>query len=98
MLCLITFQGPKEDVLYINICGWKRVPAAASYSDPVPVCGGRMEKLTEDKGTKTPSHHCYFKGFFLTKRLAFRWHLFRYALVRSLVFQVTRLLTYFVLD
>ncbi|XP_077064796.1 PIH1 domain-containing protein 2 [Siphateles boraxobius] len=41
--------GPKEDVLYINICGWKRVPAATSYSDPVPVCGGRMEKVTEEK-------------------------------------------------
>ncbi|KAK9962017.1 hypothetical protein ABG768_007403 [Culter alburnus] len=41
--------GPKEDMLYINMCGWKRVPAATSYSDPVPVCGGQMEKVTEEK-------------------------------------------------
>ncbi|KAK2881186.1 hypothetical protein Q8A67_018454 [Cirrhinus molitorella] len=42
--------GPKEGILYINMCGWKRVPAPTSYSDPVPVCGGRMETVvTEEK-------------------------------------------------
>ncbi|XP_016144228.1 PIH1 domain-containing protein 2-like [Sinocyclocheilus grahami] len=40
--------GPKEGILYINMCGWKRVPAPTSYSDPVPVCGGRMETVTEE--------------------------------------------------
>lgn len=45
----ISVLGPNEDILYINMCGWKRVPAATSYSDPVPVCGGRMEKVTEEK-------------------------------------------------
>lgn len=58
----LLFQGLKEDILYINMCSWKRVPAATSYSDTVPVYGGRMEKVTEEKGTKTPSHH-----FLLTK-------------------------------
>uniref|UniRef100_A0A673JKT6 PIH1 domain-containing protein 2-like n=1 Tax=Sinocyclocheilus rhinocerous TaxID=307959 RepID=A0A673JKT6_9TELE len=28
--------GSKEGILYINMCGWKRVPAPTSYSDPVP--------------------------------------------------------------
>ncbi|NP_001008629.1 PIH1 domain-containing protein 2 [Danio rerio] len=41
--------GANEGILYINICGWKRVPAPASDKEPVPVCGGRMEKLTEEK-------------------------------------------------
>ncbi|XP_016379357.1 PIH1 domain-containing protein 2-like isoform X2 [Sinocyclocheilus rhinocerous] len=40
--------GSKEGILYINMCGWKRVPAPTSYSDPVPVCGGRMETVTEE--------------------------------------------------
>lgn len=70
-LCLITFQGPKEDVLYINICGWKRIPASTSYSDPVPVFGGRMEKVTEEKGTETPSHHCCFQKSFFNQKTHF---------------------------
>ncbi|KAF4104026.1 PIH1 domain-containing protein 2 [Onychostoma macrolepis] len=40
---------PKEGILYINMCSWKRVPAPTSYSDPVPVCGGRLETVTEEK-------------------------------------------------
>ncbi|XP_026138913.1 PIH1 domain-containing protein 2 [Carassius auratus] len=41
--------GPKAGMLYINMCGWKRVPAPTSYSDPVPVCGGRLQTMTEEK-------------------------------------------------
>ncbi|XP_059371130.1 PIH1 domain-containing protein 2 [Carassius carassius] len=41
--------GPKEGILYINMCGWKRVPAPTSHSDPVPVCGGRLQTVTEEK-------------------------------------------------
>uniref|UniRef100_A0A8C2JJE5 PIH1 domain containing 2 n=1 Tax=Cyprinus carpio TaxID=7962 RepID=A0A8C2JJE5_CYPCA len=37
-----------EGRLYIKMCSWKRVPAPTSYSDPVPVCGGRMETVTEE--------------------------------------------------
>ncbi|RXN03999.1 PIH1 domain-containing 2-like isoform X1 [Labeo rohita] len=47
--CIRTaFLGPKKGILYINMCAWKRVPAPTSYSDPVPVCGGRMETVTEE--------------------------------------------------
>ncbi|CAL8346718.1 unnamed protein product [Arctogadus glacialis] len=42
--------GPKKGVLYVNICGWKRVPAAQDPSKPVPVCGGRLETHTEPDG------------------------------------------------
>ncbi|XP_043115212.1 PIH1 domain-containing protein 2 [Puntigrus tetrazona] len=49
--CLRTaLLEPKDGILYINVCGWKRVPAPTSYSDPVPVCGGRLETVTEEKG------------------------------------------------
>nr|XP_055052238.1 PIH1 domain-containing protein 2 [Misgurnus anguillicaudatus] len=41
--------GPKKGVLYINICSWKRVPAPDSHNNPVPVCGGRLESITEQK-------------------------------------------------
>ncbi|XP_051535856.1 PIH1 domain-containing protein 2 [Myxocyprinus asiaticus] len=41
--------GPKEGILYINMCSWKRVPAMTSHSDPVPVCVGRLESVTDDK-------------------------------------------------
>ncbi|XP_063063408.1 PIH1 domain-containing protein 2 [Engraulis encrasicolus] len=41
--------GPKPGVLYINVCCWKRVPAPSSPEQPVPVCGGRLETLTEGK-------------------------------------------------
>ncbi|KTF90385.1 hypothetical protein cypCar_00011274, partial [Cyprinus carpio] len=44
---LITFSGT-EGRLYIKMCSWKRVPAPTSYSDPVPVCGGQMETVTEE--------------------------------------------------
>ncbi|KAJ8391247.1 hypothetical protein AAFF_G00095140 [Aldrovandia affinis] len=36
---------PKEGLLYINLCGWKRVPAPKGQSDPVPVTGGRLETV-----------------------------------------------------
>ncbi|XP_043935409.1 PIH1 domain-containing protein 2 [Protopterus annectens] len=36
---------PKEDVLFINLCSWKRVPAPQSNSEPVPLGGGKMEKM-----------------------------------------------------
>ncbi|KAI7800791.1 PIH1 domain-containing protein 2 [Triplophysa rosa] len=48
--CIRTDQlGPKKGVLYVNICGWKRVPAPTSHRDPIPLCGGRLETITEQK-------------------------------------------------
>ncbi|XP_030633918.1 PIH1 domain-containing protein 2 [Chanos chanos] len=46
--CLRTsVLGSKEALLYINVCGWKRVPAPPSDTEPVPVCGGRLEMESE---------------------------------------------------
>lgn len=38
---------PEEDVLYINLCGWSRVPAPESDSAPVPLSAGKLEKVNE---------------------------------------------------
>ncbi|KAM6960541.1 PIH1 domain-containing protein 2 [Aplochiton taeniatus] len=46
--CLRTeMQGLKKGVLYINVCGWKRVPAPKDPNQPVPVCGGKLETDTD---------------------------------------------------
>ncbi|XP_062873143.1 PIH1 domain-containing protein 2 [Trichomycterus rosablanca] len=42
-------QKPEEGILYVNICGWKRVPTPTSPNKPVPVCGGRLEMVAEQK-------------------------------------------------
>ncbi|TRY90618.1 hypothetical protein DNTS_003686 [Danionella cerebrum] len=44
-----TIRGEKEGKMYINICGWKRVPAPKSDGDPIPVFGGRMETVNLEK-------------------------------------------------
>ncbi|CAB1349011.1 unnamed protein product [Coregonus sp. 'balchen'] len=47
---LIEMLEPKKGLLYINVCGWKRVPAPADENKPVPVCGGRLETDTDERG------------------------------------------------
>ncbi|XP_035240370.1 PIH1 domain-containing protein 2 [Anguilla anguilla] len=44
-------QEPKEGLLYINLCSWKRIPAPKGHSQPVPVVGGRLETLSDDSET-----------------------------------------------
>ncbi|XP_064157692.1 PIH1 domain-containing protein 2 isoform X2 [Anguilla rostrata] len=44
-------QEPKEGLLYINLCSWKRIPAPKGHSQPVPVGGGRLETLSDDSET-----------------------------------------------
>ncbi|KAM4627589.1 PIH1 domain-containing protein 2 [Polymixia lowei] len=49
--CLRTeILGPKEGLLFINICGWKRVPAPQDPSKPIPMCGGKLETDIGDGG------------------------------------------------
>ncbi|KAJ7995532.1 hypothetical protein DPEC_G00245560 [Dallia pectoralis] len=49
--CLCTdLLGPNKGSLYINVCGWKRVPAPPNENQPVPVFGGRMETDTDERG------------------------------------------------
>lgn len=43
-------QETKKGLLYINVCGWKRVPTPADENKPVPVCGGRLETDTDEGG------------------------------------------------
>lgn len=45
------FLKPHDEVLYVNVCGWKRVPAPASPTQPVPLCGGKLETFSEREGT-----------------------------------------------
>ncbi|XP_062377909.1 PIH1 domain-containing protein 2 [Sardina pilchardus] len=45
----VAILGHERGVLYINVCGWKRVPAPSSTEHPVPVCGGRLDTHTEGK-------------------------------------------------
>ncbi|XP_048837757.1 PIH1 domain-containing protein 2 isoform X2 [Brienomyrus brachyistius] len=50
--CLRThILGPEERVLYINVCGWKRVPRPDSPAHAVPLCGGRLEMVSEGPET-----------------------------------------------
>ncbi|XP_029923428.1 PIH1 domain-containing protein 2 [Myripristis murdjan] len=49
--CLQTeILEPNQGLLYINICGWKRVPAPQDPSKPIPLCGGRLETHTDQDG------------------------------------------------
>ncbi|XP_059813940.1 PIH1 domain-containing protein 2 isoform X2 [Hypanus sabinus] len=34
---------PGERLLYVNLCGWARLPAPKSDSEPVPLAGGTLE-------------------------------------------------------
>ncbi|MBN3273680.1 PIHD2 protein, partial [Polyodon spathula] len=46
--CLETrILDPEEGVLYINLCGWSRVPAPKSDSEPVPLSAGKLEQVDE---------------------------------------------------
>ncbi|XP_072548249.1 PIH1 domain-containing protein 2 [Salminus brasiliensis] len=40
-------QRPEDKILYVNLCGWKRVPAPSAPTQPVPVCGGKLEMVAE---------------------------------------------------
>ncbi|XP_037402715.1 PIH1 domain-containing protein 2 isoform X2 [Pygocentrus nattereri] len=46
--CLRASLQPEEGILYVNLCGWKRVPAPTSSTQPLPVCGGRLETVSEE--------------------------------------------------
>ncbi|XP_063350335.1 PIH1 domain-containing protein 2 [Pelmatolapia mariae] len=47
--CLCTeILKPKKGLLYINICGWKRVPAPQDTSRPLPVYTGKLETGTNE--------------------------------------------------
>ncbi|XP_028666070.1 PIH1 domain-containing protein 2 [Erpetoichthys calabaricus] len=39
---------PEEDILYINLCTWNRVPPPSSDLEPVPLRAGQLEKVTEE--------------------------------------------------
>ncbi|XP_015456265.3 PIH1 domain-containing protein 2 [Astyanax mexicanus] len=46
--CISTsIQRPEKGILYVNLCGWKRVPAPTSPTQPIPVCGGKLETIKE---------------------------------------------------
>uniref|UniRef100_A0A5F5Q2C8 PIH1 domain containing 2 n=1 Tax=Equus caballus TaxID=9796 RepID=A0A5F5Q2C8_HORSE len=46
--CLQTrILKPKEKILFINLCGWKRIPAPQSTTHPVPLSIGRPEDMSE---------------------------------------------------
>ncbi|XP_060799467.1 PIH1 domain-containing protein 2 [Neoarius graeffei] len=49
--CLRTSVGlqPHDGTLYLNMCGWKRVPAPTSPAQPVPVWGGELERGSQRK-------------------------------------------------
>nr|XP_058925475.1 PIH1 domain-containing protein 2 isoform X2 [Kogia breviceps] len=47
-LCLQTrILKPKEKILFINLCQWKRIPAPQSATHPVPLSVGRPEDMSE---------------------------------------------------
>ncbi|KAK2847427.1 hypothetical protein Q5P01_010426 [Channa striata] len=53
--CLCTdMLEPKKGLLYVNVCSWKRVPAAQDPSKPLPLCAGKLETDTnENQGLYT---------------------------------------------
>ncbi|XP_076969041.1 PIH1 domain-containing protein 2 [Tamandua tetradactyla] len=47
-LCLQTkILKPREKILFINLCQWKRIPAPQSNTHPVPLSIGRPEDMSE---------------------------------------------------
>ncbi|CAH6866865.1 PIH1 domain-containing protein 2 [Phodopus roborovskii] len=53
-LCLQTkILKPKEKILFINLCQWKRIAAPQSATHPVPVSVGRPEDFSEASGSYT---------------------------------------------
>ncbi|XP_040113894.1 PIH1 domain-containing protein 2 isoform X1 [Oryx dammah] len=53
-LCLQTrILKPKEKLLFINLCQWKRIPAPESATHPVPLSIGRPEDTSETSDVYT---------------------------------------------
>ncbi|XP_022368647.1 PIH1 domain-containing protein 2 [Enhydra lutris kenyoni] len=53
-LCLQTrILKPKEKVLFINLCQWKRIPAPQSTTHPVPLRVGTPEDMSETSDVYT---------------------------------------------
>ncbi|XP_068097054.1 PIH1 domain-containing protein 2 [Hyperolius riggenbachi] len=47
-LCVQTnILDPKDSLLFINICGWKRVPPPQSDAHPVPLLAGKLDDTSE---------------------------------------------------
>ncbi|CAO2635124.1 PIH1 domain-containing protein 2 [Lemmus lemmus] len=62
-LCLQTkILKPKEKVLFINLCQWKRIPAPQSVNHPVPISVGRPEDFSEASGSYTVIDVAYNPG------------------------------------
>ncbi|OBS83082.1 hypothetical protein A6R68_22920, partial [Neotoma lepida] len=62
-LCLQTkILKPKEKILFINLCQWKRIPAPQSATHPVPVSVGRPEDFSEASGSYTVIDVAYNPG------------------------------------
>nr|XP_020648780.1 PIH1 domain-containing protein 2 [Pogona vitticeps]XP_020648788.1 PIH1 domain-containing protein 2 [Pogona vitticeps] len=46
-LCLRThILAPTEKILFVNICGWNRVPAPCSPSEPVSLSAGKIQEVS----------------------------------------------------
>uniref|UniRef100_A0A7M4E9G3 PIH1 domain-containing protein 2 n=1 Tax=Crocodylus porosus TaxID=8502 RepID=A0A7M4E9G3_CROPO len=43
-------RDSSEKPLFVNVCGWKRVPAPRSPGHPVPVCAGRVQEVSGEAG------------------------------------------------
>ncbi|XP_038609660.1 PIH1 domain-containing protein 2 [Tachyglossus aculeatus] len=51
-LCLKTaLLKPREETLFIALCGWHRVPAPKSATDPVPLRAGQLEEISDPAGS-----------------------------------------------
>ncbi|XP_051012374.1 PIH1 domain-containing protein 2 [Acomys russatus] len=62
-LCLQTkILKPKEKILFINLCQWKRIPAPQSATHPVPISVGRPEDFSEASGAYTVIDVAYNPG------------------------------------
>ncbi|XP_074972457.1 PIH1 domain-containing protein 2 isoform X3 [Phalacrocorax aristotelis] len=44
-------QGAVGGPLFVNVCGWKRVPAPAAPTDPTPVSAGPLEEVPGEGGS-----------------------------------------------
>lgn len=62
-LCLQTkILKPKEKILFINLCQWKRITAPQSATHPVPLSVGRPEDFSEASGSYTVIDVAYNPG------------------------------------
>ncbi|EHB18708.1 PIH1 domain-containing protein 2 [Heterocephalus glaber] len=58
--CLQTsILKPKEKILFINVCQWKRIPTPQSTTHPVPLSVGRPEDITETSDEYTVINVAY---------------------------------------